>query len=129
MGRILAIDYGEKRIGLALSDLEGKIAFEFEIWSPKEFKQKIAKLVVEKEVSEIVLGHPLNMSGEETKKTQEVLEFKQKLQDLTDMSVELVDERLSSKVASGMFGSNKGIDALAAQVILQHYIDMKNKGN
>ena len=127
MGRILSIDYGEKRIGLALSDMDQKIAFEFEIWSPKEFREKIADLVVEKEISEIVLGYPINMSGEKTKKTQEVLDFKEKLENLVSLPVELVDERLSSQMATNVFGTGKGIDALAAQIILQHYIDKKSK--
>ncbi len=125
MSRILAIDYGEKRIGLALSDLEQKFAFEFEIWTPEEIFAKLPDLIKEKEVSKIVLGHPLNLSGQETQKTAEVLEFQKKIAEISGLEVELFDERLSSKMAQNISGSSKNIDSLAAQIFLENYLAKK----
>ncbi|MEK7075659.1 MAG: Holliday junction resolvase RuvX [Patescibacteria group bacterium] len=123
MSRILAIDYGEKRMGLALSDEEQKFAFEFEIWSPEQIFEDLPNLLKEKGVSKIVLGNPLNMSGESTKKTEEVVEFKKKIEAMCGLGVELVDERLSSKMAENISGHSKNIDSLAAQIFLQNYLN------
>ncbi len=123
MSRILGVDYGEKRIGLAISDEGHKFSFELDIYSPKEFFDKIAELVEKKGVSKIVLGYPLNMSGKETKKTQEVKVFKEKLEQLLPVRIELADERLSSKMAENIAGTSKNIDGLAAQIFLQNYLN------
>ncbi len=127
MGRILGIDYGEKRIGIAISDPDQTISFERGIWSPKEFKEKIHDFIKEEEVEKIVLGHPLNMQGESTQKTREVVAFKESLENEVSIPVELMDERLSSKMAATLMGKDKGVDGLAAQIILQHYIDRASK--
>lgn len=125
MSRILAIDYGEKRIGLALSDAEQKFAFEFEIWNPEQIMTQLLSLIKEKDISKIILGHPLNMSGQATLKTAEVLDFQKKIQELSGLEVELVDERLSSKIAENISGSSKNIDSLAAQIFLENYLNKK----
>src|SRR4051812_7231855 len=125
MARILAIDFGEKRMGLALSDEDQKIAFEYEIWNPQELARDINKLITIKEVEKIILGLPVNMSGEETQKTQEVKAFKENLEKIVSIPIELIDERLSSKMASSIAGTEKNIDSLAAQIFLQNYINKK----
>ncbi len=125
MGRILGIDFGEKRIGLAISDEEQKFAFEYEIWSPEKLQSEIQTLVRDKEIVKIVLGLPLNMSGDDTQKTEEVRTFKEKLESLVTIPVELIDERLTSQMASTIAGTNKNIDALAAQIFLQNYLNKK----
>src|SRR5690349_4686522 len=101
MGRILGVDYGEKRIGLALSDEGYQFAFEFAIWPAADFLKKISGLISEKQIEKIVLGYPLNLKGQHTQKTKEVLEFKEKLQKIlpADCTVELLDERFSSQMA------------------------------
>ncbi len=123
MPRILGIDYGEKRIGLALSDEDQKFSFEFEIWDPEKFSKQIAGLIQEKDIEKIVLGLPINMSGEHTQKTKEVLDFKARLEKLVSVPVELIDERLSSQMASSISGSQKNIDSLAAQIFLENYLN------
>ena len=126
MARTLAIDFGEKRIGLALSDESNTIAFEYEIWAANDFFKKINQLVTEKEVETVVLGYPLNVSGKETEKTKEVLEFKQQLEKhLLSIPVVLLDERFSSQMASKLSGRKTGIDGLAAQIFLQNYLNMQ----
>lgn len=127
MSRILAIDYGEKRIGLAISDEEQTFSFELDIYSPTEFFSKIADLVENRGVTKVIVGYPLNMSGKETKKTEEVKIFKEKLEQILPVKIEFIDERLSSKMAESLSGTHKNIDALAAQIFLQSYLDKYKK--
>ncbi|QQS23199.1 Holliday junction resolvase RuvX [bacterium] len=124
--KVLGIDYGTKRIGLAISDETQTLARELAIVSPEEFWQQIDGLIEEQGVSIIALGLPLNMSGEATQKSAEVQEFSDKLQQRLTIPVEMVDERLSSVMAEQITGSGEQIDSLAAQIFLQNYLN-KNK--
>lgn len=121
--RALGIDYGEKRIGLAVSDESLTLARELAVISPKEFWQQINQLIREQEISQIVLGWPLNMKGEETEKTEEVESFKLKVESKTGLTVEIMDERLTSQMAGHLPGGNQNVDSLAAQIILQNYLN------
>ncbi len=124
MKSVLAIDYGEKRMGLAASDLERKFSFEIGTWlNDKNFFAKLRDLAREREADTIVLGFPLNLSGQETRKSGEVLEFRSRLErEFPEMKIELADERLSSKMAEKISGRNKNIDGLAAQIFLEAYL-------
>lgn len=123
--RILGIDYGTKRIGLALSDELGMFAKEFDIFSSKDFFTNLPKLIEEQEIESIVIGLPLNMSGEHSDKTREALEFAEKLKKITNLKVDMFDERLSSQMAEALPGGKKNIDSLAAQIILQNFLDSR----
>lgn len=129
MGRILGIDYGEKRIGLAISDEEHTFAFELEIWPAQDFFKRITEFVNEREIEKIILGYPLNLKGHQTAKTAEVLKFKEKLESILppQTAVELLDERFSSKMAGKIAGTSKNIDALSAQIFLQNYLNINKK--
>lgn len=124
--KILGIDFGSKRIGLAISDETAQLARELVIWSPEEFWQEIANLVTNEAVTTIVVGLPLNMSGEDTDKTEQTREFAKQLEVKVSTPIELVDERLSSQMAEHIAGTSKNIDSLAAQIFLQTYLD-RNK--
>jgi putative Holliday junction resolvase len=124
--KILGIDYGEKRIGLAISDETQTFARELDILSPKEFWQSLNLLILNHSIGLIVLGWPLNMSGEMTQKTNEVEGFKRKVESETNIKVEIMDERLSSQMAEHISGKKTNLDSLAAQILLQNYLD-KNK--
>jgi putative holliday junction resolvase len=126
--KILGIDFGEKRIGLAISDESQTLARELTILSPKEFWKQISQIINESEISRIVIGWPLNMSGQETEKTVEVRNFKEKLQKFIEIKVEIQDERLSSAMTNSLPGGHRNKDSLAAQIILQNYLD-RNKIN
>ncbi len=126
MAKLLAIDYGEKRIGLATSDEDQQFSFEYDIWPADQFFNKILGLLQEMKIQKIILGYPLNLSGGHSIKTNEVIEFKEKLESVAGVPIELLDERFSSKYAAQMAGTNKNIDALAAQIFLQTYLDLKN---
>ena len=122
-GKILGIDYGEKRIGLAISDETQTLARELVILSPNEFWTQLDQLISSQQISKIVLGWPLNMNGQHTEKTQEVERFKEKLEKLVNIKLDISDERLSSKMAETISGNKRNLDSLAAQILLQNYLD------
>jgi putative Holliday junction resolvase len=125
--RVLSIDFGEKRIGLAISDEGESIAFEVGIIPADVFFSELPGIVLAREVEKIVVGLPLNMSGDRTVKTEEAQEFYRRVQELLpDIPCELMDERLSSVMAQRISGSTKGIDGLAAQIFLQNYLNKNN---
>lgn len=121
--KILAIDFGTKRIGLAISDETETLARELDILSPKEFWQKLAGIIKDNEVEKIIIGLPLNMSGEPTQKTSQAKQFAKQVEDKANVTVELTDERLSSQMAESISGSSQNLDSLAAQIFLQNHLD------
>lgn len=137
MGRILAIDLGSKRTGLAVTDPLGMLANPLET-IPTHNLLEYLKLYLEKEaVSTIVLGFPKSMDGSATQMTQPVLNLEKKLKRLyPDRSVVLVDERFTSKMAMQTMiemGSSKkdrrekagNLDKISAAIILQTYLEKK----
>lgn len=127
--RILGIDYGEKRIGLAISDESQTLARELMILSPKEFWGQLNQLISSQQISKIVLGWPLNMSGGETQKTKEVASFKLQVTSKTGLPVEIMDERLTSQMAENISGQKNNLDSLAAQILLQNFLNKNKKLN
>ncbi len=125
--RILGIDYGSKRVGLAISDESHTLAREFGILSPKEFWDQIGNLIKEQVIHQIIIGLPLNMSGEPTDSTRRVQEFCDKLNDKFSIPIEYMDERLSSVMAGNLPGGKTNVDSLAAQIILQNYLDKQKQ--
>ena len=126
--KILGIDYGEKRIGLAASDEDGVIAFEIGIVQNHLFFQQISDIINTRGVEKIVIGYPLNLSGGQTAKTAEVSQFAEKLRNLLpNIPIDFVDERLSSQMAAHIAGTSKNIDGLAAQLFLQNYLNKIKK--
>lgn len=127
MARLLGIDYGEKNIGLAISDEDQKFSFEYDIWPAYEFFERIEGLIAEQDIGKIIVGLPLNMEGKETPKTLEVKSFIETLRKQIDLPVETSDERLTSKMAAKLAGRDEEIDSLAAQIILENYINKIKK--
>lgn len=124
--KYLGVDYGTKRIGLAISDETGTLGLEWQTLTPKEFWKNIQDIIKEQKIAKIAVGLPLNMQGVDTKKTIEVRTFALQLEKETTASVELIDERLSSQMAGKIAGKKKGIDALAASIILQTFLDKQS---
>lgn len=131
--RILALDWGTVRIGAAISDPEGKIAFPLEKFiDSKNAAAEIKSLVEEKEVEKILLGIPKSLAGTDTESTKLAQKFGESLQGL-GIPVENFDERLSSQGASKFLSSlgfnqkqQRGkVDNLAASQMLQAYLDTK----
>ena len=85
--KILGIDYGSKRVGIAISDESQTLARELTILSPKDFWDQIQDIVTNEIISRIIIGLPLNMSGEETESTRRAREFADKLEAQTNIRV------------------------------------------
>jgi putative holliday junction resolvase len=135
-GRLLAIDYGERRIGLAISDPTGTIASPAGVIVRRAGKRPpIAEIMRRAEALEargFVMGLPIDGNGDETPRTTEVRSIAVELTRRTGHPVELVDERYTTAIAlrgiREMGGSTRGrkgdVDALAATVLLQHALQL-----
>lgn len=134
--RILGIDYGEKRIGIALSDPLGITAqglATLERTQREDDIKKILTIIQEKEVNRIIVGLPKHMDNTVGDKAREVLSFIDLLKEHTNIPIETIDERLSTVRATramleGDLSRKKRkerIDMIAAQLILQNYLDLK----
>ena len=131
--KILAIDYGTKNIGLALSDENQKIAFPFATLQGASRDNNEAFLKVMKDiknickledVKKIIIGMPVGLSGEKTSTTELVFEFIKELEKYMEIPVEEIDERLSTMQAARLENKNaRNIDELSAQILLQSYLD------
>ena len=137
MGRVLGIDYGDSRIGLAMSDPLKIIASPFNTIrneGNEKCLQVFQSLIKDKDVEAIVVGLPMGLKGQETAQTKKVREFADILYVLK-LPIHLEDERLSSVSAEKSMiqqniktGHNKGlIDQRAAAIILQQFLDKQNR--
>ena len=135
MKRILCLDYGEKRIGLALSDPLKIIAYPYKTiinFGLNKLKYEIKKIIAKEAIESIVIGLPIGLNGKDTIQTKKVREFRLQILDL-NIPIHFEDERLSSLAAAKSMkmekiktGFNKGmIDKRAAAIILQQFLDKK----
>ena len=135
MSRCIGIDLGSKRVGLALSDKMSMIASPYKTLTFKDkldLLDQLRLIIAEFKIKTIVLGLPLNMSGEDSAQTKKVREFKSVLS-IFNLPIKLEDERLSSVSAKKSLimqdiktGHNKSeIDKRAAAIILQQFLDKK----
>jgi putative Holliday junction resolvase len=139
MSRILAIDFGERRIGLAISDetrtiAQGLTVLDCGVRSANcgvgTAVEQIAEIVVEREVGHIILGYPTSMSGKPSTRGNEVEAFKTELQKNAHVPVELVDERFTTALAHRYLSEThkkvrpdkQPVDMVAATVLLEDYL-------
>ena len=136
MGRFLAIDFGEKRVGLALSDPTKIIAKPFKsitYTDHDDLLNQISLIIEEKNVEKIILGFPKGLKGQDTAQTNIVMSFFNLIKNKSIIPIVLQDERFSSVSAKKSLilqniktGHNKGlIDETAAAIFLQLYLDRK----
>ena len=132
--RFLAIDFGTKRIGLALSDPLKTFAYPFStISNNTRTFQVLKKVIHDKNIEKIILGFPLKEDGSETSLAKEIKEFKKNLQKIFPFEILMRDERYSSSIAEEQIRQSVTkkskrrqkslIDSGAAAVILQDYLD------
>jgi putative holliday junction resolvase len=136
-GRVLGVDVGTVRVGVALSDPTGTIASPLEtLRRAKDGSDldRLAALVVEHEVAEVVVGEPRHLSGASGASAQDARAYSEALAGrITDVPVHLIDERLSTVTAAGHLREGgidsrkqrQVIDQAAAVVILQQYLDSR----
>ena len=132
--KIMAIDLGDVRTGIAFSDITGLIAgrsFTITERNPQKLAEKICALIKEEQPEQVVLGLPVNMDGTEGERAALSREFALTLEQGCGMKILLRDERGSSVSANRILsdaGKKRGkqrarVDAVAASIILQNYLD------
>ncbi|HEX5429637.1 MAG TPA: Holliday junction resolvase RuvX [Patescibacteria group bacterium] len=133
--RILALDWGTVRIGAAISDPEGKIAFALdEPILAKSAIVEIKKLVTEQDIEKILIGLPKSLAGSATPSSEAAQKFGQRIDQETNCEIQYIDERLSSVAAirtlnrQGVSARDQRgqVDNIAAQALLQAFLDTKN---
>lgn len=137
--RILGIDVGEARIGLALSDELGMLAHPLETVQVKEGKPvlRVAEVIRREKVETVIIGLPRNMNGTYGPAADKVREFARKLEAAVSCKVRYWDERLTTVAAQkslheagkNVKKSRQVIDQVAAQLILQGYLDSQSMGD
>ncbi|MDG1090174.1 MAG: Holliday junction resolvase RuvX [Candidatus Marinimicrobia bacterium] len=135
MNRIIGIDFGLSKVGIAISDPSRIISMPLETIrykNQKELVEVLKKIALEKNVKTLVIGYPLNMNYKENNMTEIIDKFKIVMEN-NDFEIHLEDERLSSQYAKKIMiqqdiktGKNKEmVDVLSASIILQTYLDRK----
>ena len=137
MGRIAGIDLGEKRVGFALSDESHVLASAKEVVTlvgPEQAANVIEAFCRQHQVERIVMGLPINMDGSRGPAVKKVEEVAEKLRQRMSIPVDYWDERLTTKAAHDVLieaGTRREkrrelVDKVAAQIILQGYLDSRN---
>jgi putative Holliday junction resolvase len=132
--RILALDHGSKRIGVAVSDETKTIAqpLEYILTEPvADFLARLKKILVEKEIDLILIGLPRNMDGSYGPAAQKVETFVGVLKTAITVPIKMRDERLTSKIANRILiqgnvrrdKRKEKVDKMAAAILLQSYLD------
>jgi putative Holliday junction resolvase len=132
---ILGIDPGQRRVGLAVADRETRFARPLEVIDSRATDplKRIAEVVEEMDVDLVVIGRPVTLAGRAERAVEDVAPFVQALRDSLSVEVREFDERLSTVIAeSGMRAAGAGSkarsslrDAVAAQVMLQNFLDAR----
>lgn len=137
--RLMGIDYGDVRIGIAFSDLLQIICSPYETYvriNENDDLQYLVNLINKQDVETVVFGLPLNMDGTEGDRAIKTREFAYKLASLVNVNIAFYDERLSSVEAEDLLinakvkrqDRKKLIDKVAAQIILESYLNSGKKG-
>ena len=135
--RVLALDLGKKRIGMALSDELGVTAQGLETLERTNIREdlaRISRLAAERSVSLKLMGNPLHMSGREGRQAEYARDFGERLRAASGIPVEFWDERLTTVAAQRVLRESgisiekraKAVDRLAAVILLESYLDSRN---
>lgn len=133
MGAVLGIDYGDVRIGLAVTDPERKHALARDVVPARPLSdalRAILEVIARESVDQLVLGLPLRLDGEEGEQAQKTRDFAVALENATHLPLEFIDERFTSSgahAAARMKGTHAA-DAEAARLILETWLDRQKKG-
>lgn len=127
MKKILGLDYGSKRVGLALGNDQAKLASPAGIVAnDQQLHGELSKIIKQEEIDTIVVGLPRGLDGQETAASWAIRRFAGGLADKYDTEVILQDEAMTTQVAQKRLGKSKDkqfVDAAAAAIILQDYLD------
>ena len=136
--RYLGLDLGSKTLGVAISDYSNTIASVVKTirFSDEDYQsliEPLGNIVKENDIQKVVLGYPLNMNGTVGMRAEICLDFKKMIEEHLNVSVDMEDERLTSVISNQILieadlsrkKRKKKVDGLAAQLILQSYLDRK----
>ena len=133
--RVLALDWGEVRVGAAISDPTGQIAFPLDrILESKNSSTEIKQIVEDLKVDVVLIGMPHNLKGEPSKSSEKLKRFTDNLSKIISVPIEFIDERFTS-VQAGNRLTEQGLnqqqqrtikDNIAAQIMLEQYLNTKN---
>ena len=125
--KYIGIDYGTKRVGLATSDDEGRMAFPLRVIpNSKKLVEEIAAICRSERIDGIVLGESHDFKGKPNPIMREVVPLKEALEREIGLPVTFMTEVFSSQEAARVTGTNKTNDASAAAIVLQSYLDRVN---
>jgi putative Holliday junction resolvase len=126
--KYLGIDYGTKNIGIATSDDDGRMAFPKSVLdNDNKILENLEKLIKENKINKIVIGDSKNYKMEDNAIMEDVYDLKKILETTMEIDVDLHSEVLTSMQAEKMMGEkNEMIDASAAAIMLQSYLDLQN---
>lgn len=138
--RMLALDIGEKRIGVAVSDPSGTVATPVTILDATRLTADgadLRRLIEEYDAEVVVVGLPLSLDGSEGPQAQRVRRVARRLEGFVEIPLVFADERLSSTQASRAMGEagasvreqRKDLDKIAASILLQTYLDARREGD
>ena len=132
MSKVIGIDYGKKRIGIAISDIDKKIAFPLKTVENNKPIQILKEIIESEKVISIVVGVPINLDGSNTDATELCFKFHLKLKKaFPEINHFVVDERLTSKLAKRFLnqsekkkqrGNKKNVDKISASIILENFL-------
>ena len=136
--RVMGIDYGDARTGIAISDLLCSIVGTTTVIHSRNTEKtltEISRIVKENEVGEIVIGLPKNMDGTEGPRAQLCREFAQQVEDITGIQVNMWDERRTTVEAHNILSAHNyhgkkrknTVDAVAASLILEGYLSFRSR--
>ncbi len=137
MGHFVGIDFGKRRVGVAISDKDKKIAFPLTVLDRKEHKDifsALKEVLKDRVVEKFIIGLPLRTDGKDSKIVDSVMDFSKKLKAFFNVEVVEWDERYTSAIARNVLDLNNVnrkkqksiIDKISAQIILQSYLDYIN---
>lgn len=126
-GKILALDLGTRKTGLAISDLDKTMAFmrpEIFHLSDQELIAEIKKIIQNENIQELLVGLPLSLSGQMDEKNK-VFQIIKKIESEISLPIKKIDERLSTKQAISRSSKREEDDSQSALILLQNYLDIK----
>jgi putative Holliday junction resolvase len=128
--RTLGVDFGTKKIGIAISDEGGNFAFpKVVLKNDKDLIQSFKKILEEENIAEVVIGESVNYKGEENPVMKGIRDFIEKIKGFSNVLITLEPEFLTSSQVRNTQGDSDLIDASAAALILQSFLDKKSNQN
>ncbi|MFA6918769.1 MAG: Holliday junction resolvase RuvX [Patescibacteria group bacterium] len=126
--KLLGIDYGDVKVGIAVADTESGMSLPYEILKGQSWTnlfEELKKIIKSERIEKIIIGLPIDPKGKESMQAERVREFIGKLEQEINTPVEVLDERYSTQEAQKL-SPGRHEDDVAAMLILQSYLDRNN---